>query len=320
MRWPSLLLTSSLLAACGSVATTTDAHHGDGAADTTAAADAPTDAAPLGLDHQRVIYSAMGTGGISQIYSRHLDGSAPLQITHEATSALFAAVTPDGSKIVFTGGGAANEDLYVENLDGTGLRRLTTNAATDYRPAISLDGLRVAYVSTRDGGTNIYVVTLADGDAGVITRVTTGTSSHTFPSWGRGNTITYTESATMAASEIMSVNADGTGLTNLTNNPANDATSSSSRDGNKIVFSSDRSGSAPLWMMNADGSAPVQITTDATPNKYHPSFDYTGTHVVYFAGVTRNLYVANLDGTGVVQLTQDTDAVSEKLGSWVIAN
>ena len=59
-------------------------------------------------------------------------------------------------------------------------------------------------------------------------------------------------------SEIYTMNADGSGVTRLTNAPGDDSRGSFSADGTKIVFRSDRpphAGSTEIYIMNADGRA-----------------------------------------------------------------
>src|SRR3990170_6246104 len=52
--------------------------------------------------------------------------------------------------------------------------------------------------------------------------------------------------------EIYVMNADGTGQTNLTNDPATDYAPAWSPDGTKIAFYSDRDGNLDVYVMNAD--------------------------------------------------------------------
>ena len=56
------------------------------------------------------------------------------------------------------------------------------------------------------------------------------------------------------------MNADGSGVARLTNNPASDGFSSWSSDGRRIAFISDRDGNLEIYAMNADGSGATRLT------------------------------------------------------------
>jgi TolB protein len=55
------------------------------------------------------------------------------------------------------------------------------------------------------------------------------------------------------------ISPDGTGIVNLTNNPAFDYNPVWSPSGRYIAFLSNREGSLALYVMNADGSNPTKI-------------------------------------------------------------
>ena len=69
-------------------------------------------------------------------------------------------------------------------------------------------------------------------------------------------------------------------MTQLTNDPGNNAMPSFSPNGRRIAFASDRSGNWDIYMMDVTGGQPVQLTNDATDD-IHPSFSPDGKQLVY---------------------------------------
>src|SRR2546427_8964950 len=137
------------------------------------------------------------------------------------------------------------------NADGTGLTALTNATAAgafSFAPKWSADGPRVAFESSRK---------LDGSDA------------------GNGN----------GTSNIWRVNADGTGLTALTNATAGFAGSASpqwSPDGTRVVFESSRKldGSdaananrmSNIWQVHADGTELTALTTATAASSNRPQY------------------------------------------------
>ncbi|GIS68178.1 MAG: hypothetical protein CM1200mP7_1270 [Chloroflexota bacterium] len=64
------------------------------------------------------------------------------------------------------------------------------------------------------------------------------------------------------------MNADGSNLTNLTNNAADDTRPSWSPGGTKIVFYTTRDDAGEIYVMNADGSNLTNLTNNAAADDY----------------------------------------------------
>jgi TolB protein len=99
--------------------------------------------------------------------------------------------------------------------------------------------------------------------------------------------------------EIYVMSADGTGQTNLTNDPADDKEPWWSPDGTQLAFQSFRAGPPNIFLMNADGSDVLQFTdTPAVEGGLRWSSD--GSKVAFYSFRSQSqglLWVANADGS-----------------------
>jgi Tol biopolymer transport system component/formylglycine-generating enzyme required for sulfatase activity len=115
--------------------------------------------------------------------------------------------------------------------------------------------------------------------------------------------------------EIYVMNADGSGVTRLTNNPAHEAIPSWSPDSTRIAYTAESDGNLEIYVMNADGSGVTRLTNNRA-YEAEPSWAPDGTHIVYTAESDGNLeiYVMNADGSGQTRLTNKPAADAEP--SW----
>src|SRR6266496_3219517 len=108
--------------------------------------------------------------------------------------------------------------------------------------------------------------------------------------------------------DILLMNADGSGLVNLTDSLAYDDWPAWSHDGSKIAFQSDRfvNAAQPLdiFVMNADGTNVVRLTTDTT-QEGEPAWSPDGSKIVFVSNRDSvvHIYLVAPDGRGLRQVT-----------------
>lgn len=114
--------------------------------------------------------------------------------------------------------------------------------------------------------------------------------------------------------EIYVMNADGSGLTNLTDSPAEDNRPVWSPDGSQIAFVSDRDGQRDVYLMNADGSSQTNLTNNSALD-YLPAWSPDGSQIGFVSNRDGHpdIYVMNADGTGQTNLTNDPAAEDSEL-------
>jgi serine/threonine protein kinase len=115
--------------------------------------------------------------------------------------------------------------------------------------------------------------------------------------------------ASMGSDNIFVMNADGTGVTRLTNGPGGNQSPDWSPDQTQIVFVSDREGTNQVYVMNADGSHVTSLTQGPSINSA-PVWSKDGRHIAFVSNRDGNLevYVMASNGTGLIDLTMNAAA------------
>ena len=134
-----------------------------------------------------------------------------IQLTHVGSNEM-PTWSPDGMQIAFVSGIDGNDNIFVINVNSTNRIRVTNHPADDQHPDWSPDGKQIAFQSRREGHWRIY---LLDLKAFSETQMISGKE----PSWSSdGTKLVYEDRGKIyVINADRTINADGTGVTNLTN-------------------------------------------------------------------------------------------------------
>ncbi|MFC2015587.1 hypothetical protein ACFLUM_01500 [Chloroflexota bacterium] len=247
-------------------------------------------------DGSEIAFTSMRDGD-REIYKMNADGSGVQKLTGlpgQATCKSYNPTwSPDGQKIAFICGDWKDDaqvgtrplhEVYIMSADGTNQRRLTEDnvhecenedGETEDCPSYEDTGLTWAPDSTWLAYAKYYNQKREKRDKGDIYKINTSLSSpqqinltntpdrymaeHS-PDWAPvGDKIAF--SGKDGTYEILTMNTDGSNVTNLTHAALADYKPKWSSDATMIAFLSNRvGGSLELYVMNADGSGTKRLT------------------------------------------------------------
>ena len=193
-------------------------------------------------------------------------------------------------------------EIYVMNADGSKVTQVTHNAVNEFDPVWSPDGRQLAFgrCDARCDG----IVINADG-SGERVLVRDGFPSAWSPT---GKQIAFASSRD-GDGEVFIMNANGSGVTQVTHNDFGDLPTAWSPNGKQILFVSDRDGNAELYVMNVDGTGVIRLTNNpADDGGDRAGWSPDGRRIVFSSrrdGGDLDIFVMNADGSGVTQLTQN---------------
>jgi hypothetical protein len=223
--------------------------------------------------------------------------------------------SPDGRKIAWDSSGPypTDEDpqeIHLMNPDGTAIQSL---GRTGLQPGWSPDGQRIVWTSSGQ-----LAVMEADGSSGRSLSTLSYTAWGNDPAWSPdGRKIAFYDTNDFCDPActwgLYTINPDGNGEIQLTNNPFGDETGPAwSPDGQKIAFARADSSSCTssgcnyeIWIMNADGTGQVQVTNRPSTADQAPAWSPDGTQIVFETRTPASTQIAkiNVDGTGFTELT-----------------
>lgn len=261
----------------------------------------------------------------------------------------YPSIDASGKAVAFTstcdlvagGNTDGNGDLFFMNADGTGLRQLTTTVGGIgvFNTSLSPSGRRIVFASDRDlvpggnvdGNQELFVIDVNGAGLRQLTHTTGGNPVCGFGSAHprfdpSGQKITFDSDRDLVPGEnadgndeLFLMNADGTGIQQLTNTTGNCGCGEGSLDdtGTHVLFDSDHDlipgqntdQNNEIFKMNLDGSDLVQLTSTVNPagaGSVAPWWT-PDTKTIVFRGDGADgvfqLFRMNGDGTNLVQVT-----------------
>jgi Tol biopolymer transport system component len=163
--------------------------------------------------------------GNFEIYMMDADGSNQSRLTNHAGMDLWPDWSPNGKEIVFQRRFQGNEDIYILNIASGEQRRLTDHPAPDRMPVFSPNGKQIVFMSGRDGYCSIFVMDATGENLVNLTPkpadVSAGNWCNFWPTWSKNGRQIYfsSERPGTADVDLFVMNADGSGLRQLTNTP-----------------------------------------------------------------------------------------------------
>ena len=164
--------------------------------------------------------------------------------------------SPDGTKLAIISDRNGNEDIYSISAEAIRPTKVLADERSDLHDAsYSPDGRQIVYrADLKDKTVELRVFDVETNQHRMLLR---SEYPEIVPRWSPDGAWIAFQNRTDGNSEIWLIKPDGSGLKNLTNNPAKDVSPSWSPDAKQIVFASNRDGNFgifQLYAMNADGT------------------------------------------------------------------
>ena len=221
------------------------------------------------------------------------------------------AWSPDGSTVAFWSNRDGGKEIYVMAADGSNVKRLTNNLADDVNPSWSPDGRRILFESERDGNREVYVM---DADGGNQLRLTRDNALDSTATWSPdGNLIAFASNRDTGYPynpynmDIYVMNADGSNVKRIVDDPEYDVGPQWSPDGRKMVFMTGRNGNFDVYDMNADGTEQRNLTPDYDKSDGAPVWSLDGNNIVFGRRIDGKdqLFVMDADGQNLKRVTHN---------------
>lgn len=260
-----------------------------------------------GIAETKLFYVS-NRGGSKEIWQMDYDGANQKQLTHLGSIALSPHVSPDGSRVAFSGVTKdAGWQILMYSLDLGRLVNFARFPGDNYSPAWASNGQELAFSSSRTGNTEIYTVSSAGGN---LRRLTENKGPDVSPTWNpKTNAQIAWVSGRTGLPQIYTMASDGTNASRLTDQ-GYAVSPSWSPNGQFLAFAWVRHygpgapGASDIYVMDVASKQWAQLTHDGGRNDF-PSWSPDGRHIVFQSNRTGKVQIWSMlaDGSETRQLT-----------------
>jgi TolB protein len=253
------------------------------------------------------IYFVSDRTGHKEIWVMDYDGENQHQVTRLGSMALSPRISPDGSRLAFSGVTKYGWQILMYSIDLNRLVSFPRVGGDNFSPSWSPDGTRLAFASNRSGRSQIYV---CDSSGGNLREMTTGKGPDVSPTWNRktGAQIAFVSGDT-GLPQVYTMEADGTNQQRMTDQ-GYAVSPNWAPNGQFLTMAWTRKygpgapGSSDIYLMDIASKQWVQLTHDGGFNDF-PWWAPDGRHIVFQSRRSGKdeIWMMLADGTKLHQLT-----------------
>ncbi|HLL70641.1 MAG TPA: di-heme oxidoredictase family protein [Pyrinomonadaceae bacterium] len=233
-----------------------------------------------------------------------LDAGRLSNIPNLPATGSFPAFSADGSRIAFSSSG----NIWVANNDGTNPNQITFDG-TDSTPTWAPDGTKIAFSRIIGGVAQIFTVTtFGTEDTNLSNNPLVNDRMPAFSPNGTKIAFQRTPNAINPVGKIWTMNADGSGQTQVTLGLGTDERPAWSPDAANIAFSTNRDGNFEIYKTPATGGVATRLTNNAASDR-NPSWAPDNSAIAFGSNRTgvMNLWAVAPDGTNPTQINGNND-------------
>ncbi len=253
----------------------------------------------VGVFSTRITY-VVKRGSRYELQVADADGYNPQTVLASNEPIISPAWSPDGTRLAYVSFEAKKPVVYVQSLITGGRQAVAKFWGSNSAPAWSPDGRRLAVVLTKDGGSQIYLIS-ADG-SGTPARLTQSSAIDTEPNFSPDGQLLLFTSDRGGSPQIYGMSVSGGEPRRLTFEGGYNVSPRFSPDGKSFTFIQRNDGRFNVAVQDL-ATRQVQVLTDGSVDE-SPSFAPNGRMI---------LYAAEVRGRGILAAVSSDGRVKQRL-------